>query len=393
MTRKPDEWMPLHVRKYLGDTMHLTRDQHGAYMLLLMAYWMRGGPLTANDNELAAIARASKAEWAKLKPAIMPFFTLVDGKLVQKRAEEELTKAKRLTDAKAEAGAKGGRTKWGSDLEQQNSGNRSERLAAARQLATHTALEWEVMASIFGCCVRCGVVEKLVKDHIVPIYQGGSDGLENIQPLCRSCNASKGSEAVDHRDNALQSWRERLAKCLAETKQTPAPLPLPLPVDTSLRSVSPPQAAVTVRPEIPPIPDCLKRPRAKPQPKGEPEGFPAFYDAYPLHRARPMAAKSYAAALKRTTPDVLLAGACRYAQSRKDEDSKFTKHPATWLNNDCWLDQEVSNETRFARTKPPSAHDQFFAAGASVIRDILGETDPGDDSLFAHQVSRPLLSS
>ena len=80
----------------------------------------------------------------------------------------------------------------------------------------------------------------------------------------------------------------------------------------------------------------------------EPPGFAEWYDAYPRKKARPHAAKAYAAALKRgATPEILLAGARRYAEQRKHEDPRFTKHPATWLNADGWLDEEdkTSNGT------------------------------------------------
>lgn len=76
----------------------------------------------------------------------------------------------------------------------------------ARKLSnggSHTAAEWELCKAHFGhYCLMCGrrePVVKLTKDHIVPIALGGSDGIENIQPLCQRCNSRKGDTIVDFR--------------------------------------------------------------------------------------------------------------------------------------------------------------------------------------------------
>jgi 5-methylcytosine-specific restriction endonuclease McrA len=48
-------------------------------------------------------------------------------------------------------------------------------------------------------CLCCGSEDKLSLDHITPIQKGGKDEVENLQPLCKSCNSRKGIQIIDYR--------------------------------------------------------------------------------------------------------------------------------------------------------------------------------------------------
>jgi 5-methylcytosine-specific restriction endonuclease McrA len=76
---------------------------------------------------------------------------------------------------------------------------RADRKREAKRKGTYTKEQWAALKSEFDSrCVQCGFYcPHPTKDHIVPLYQGGSDGIDNIQPLCRSCNSAKGSERTN----------------------------------------------------------------------------------------------------------------------------------------------------------------------------------------------------
>lgn len=84
-----------------------------------------------------------------------------------------------------------------------NAQKRAFRLKEARKLGRHTRAEWLEMRAFFkNTCAKCYGKSGLVnveRDHVIPIYQGGSDGIDNIQPLCAKCNASKGPDNTDLR--------------------------------------------------------------------------------------------------------------------------------------------------------------------------------------------------
>lgn len=109
MSAKPDLWMPLHFGAYLTDTMHLSTEQHGAYFLMLMACWKRGGDLPDDDAQLAAITRLSASQWRKARQILAPFWKIGGGKWTQKRLTKELETARGYVKAQSENGKKGGR--------------------------------------------------------------------------------------------------------------------------------------------------------------------------------------------------------------------------------------------------------------------------------------------
>lgn len=62
--------------------------------------------------------------------------------------------------------------------------------------------QWtELLERYDNKCIACGSSEKLSMDHIVPLSKGGLHTIDNVQPLCFSCNCRKGTKTIDYRQD------------------------------------------------------------------------------------------------------------------------------------------------------------------------------------------------
>ena len=64
-------------------------------------------------------------------------------------------------------------------------------------VGTFTRQEFKALGNT---CLRCGRADvPMTADHVIPLSKGGSNNIENIQPLCGSCNSAKKDRHIDYR--------------------------------------------------------------------------------------------------------------------------------------------------------------------------------------------------
>src|SRR3546814_6361922 len=89
MSQKPSH-IPLFPDAYHRDTTHLTTEEHGAYLLLLMAAWGTEDCSLPNDERrLAALSKTTVQRWRKIAPTVLEFWTIERGRIWQKRMMKE----------------------------------------------------------------------------------------------------------------------------------------------------------------------------------------------------------------------------------------------------------------------------------------------------------------
>jgi uncharacterized protein YdaU (DUF1376 family) len=89
MSSSPSTWMPIYWGDYLKCTMHLSTEEHGAYLLLIAYYWQNGGKIKNDEKIIKNVCKIS----SKKLQNVLSFFEEKDGFLIHSRIDDELAEA------------------------------------------------------------------------------------------------------------------------------------------------------------------------------------------------------------------------------------------------------------------------------------------------------------
>ena len=109
--------------------------------------------------------------------------------------------------------------------------------------------------------------------------------------------------------------------------------------------------------------------------------FAEWYVAYPVHKARGDAETAYARAIREgANPQALLEAAKRYCDDPQVHRG-YGKHPATWLNKKCWLDEptpepDPGSHRMIIDRRQQATDDQFARAAQRLAAREARGNDP-----------------
>lgn len=114
-------WFPFYVGDYTRDTARLTTEAHGAYLLLMLDYWVNGAP-PDDDETLATITKLPLAIWKKRRPALVKFFKIKDGAWIHTRIEKEKAKAEEVGASNSDKAREAAERRWAKERDKKLGG-------------------------------------------------------------------------------------------------------------------------------------------------------------------------------------------------------------------------------------------------------------------------------
>jgi uncharacterized protein YdaU (DUF1376 family) len=206
MTKNIDKWMPLYIGDYLADTGHLTTTQHGAYLLLIMHYWRKGG-LPGDDKQLAAIAKLPLRIWLDSKDTLQAFFH--DG-WKHKRVDSQLERQAEISSKRVAAGAKGGRPR-----KQEKTNCEANGVANQKQSETKESKAKEVSnseADASGAQAPDDPRTRLFREGLAKLSDLTGKGPDACRSFVGKCLQAAGDDAVTVLGLIYEAERNRVAQ-------------------------------------------------------------------------------------------------------------------------------------------------------------------------------------
>ena len=114
-------YVPIFVADYLGDTIELSIEEHGAYFLLLLTAWKQPScDLPDDDKKLSRICRVSLRKWKQIRVTMEEFWTVEGGRWKNERLQKERVYVENRSNSAREAA----NARWKSqDTENKGSGS------------------------------------------------------------------------------------------------------------------------------------------------------------------------------------------------------------------------------------------------------------------------------
>lgn len=309
-------WMKFNPGDYRRDTSHLSTLEHGAYFLLIMDAWTRGGLLPRDSDGLRIITVLGRREWKKIEQKVMGFFVLTPDGYRHKRIDAELDNAVAYMDQKRDAG-RASSEKRNQDGEHKTTiGGNTKKIQGGfngedgQNITDHEKIDQPI-----------DFIENVLNGRCIPV------GTETGRTLQRDANETPNAPPPH-----LQE-QEHLQIPNRDYKESP-PTPKPKTASTTGgRSVSE-------------------------------DDFETFWKAYPRRVGKGSARRALARAVRlASVGEIVLA----IQHTRFDHREKFIPHPATWLNDQRWLDENTRGDAALR------------AVGLSDNGDLLGINDEFPD--------------
>lgn len=123
-------WYRRFPDNFIGGTVGLTLEEKGAYSLVLDLMYVRGGPIQDEPRYIAGVCNCSVRKWNAIRASLIAVgkIEVVDGCLVNRRAEKEIEIALETSQERAESGSKGGNK----SAENRSDTNKNNDLARAK---------------------------------------------------------------------------------------------------------------------------------------------------------------------------------------------------------------------------------------------------------------------
>lgn len=189
--------LPLWTDAFLGDTLHLSAEEVGCYLLLLMVAWRSpDNALPDNDEDLARYCRVSLRRWkTKIRPRLEPFFSVTIAQTWrQKRLDAERNFVVQKRKQQSEAGT-------ASALKRKETASTDDGVPLQRSV--------QRKGNENSTPTPIPIPKRKEVEEMAQIWNGlcGAAGLAEVVKLHDTRRKQLGKRLVEDFDNDMEQWR------------------------------------------------------------------------------------------------------------------------------------------------------------------------------------------